>query len=445
MLKVNPKEVSQGDTFLVLPEIEEPEKQIEEAIDRGAVCIITNSGEYSVKTIIKKDTRAYLTNYLKELYLNKLEQINIIGIAGTNGKTTSGFLTCQLLNSLNSKTAQISTDGFYINGKLEETNNPNPDVYEIYELINKAIENECENIIIETSSQAIKNRHLEGIKFDMAVYTNTRTKELDEEQIVENINAKIELFKNIKRNGYAIINKNDKYYENFVLTQNKNIYYGKENCDYNISNILLTYEDIEFDINDKKITIPILGSYNVYNFLVAYIIARTLNFPEEMIIEQAKTIKSIDGRYQNIKNKKGLVIIDNADKKSNIKNVIKYTREFCRGRIITLIGCDGETKREEREQIGKTVTKNSDYVIFTTDNPRYDDPEQILYEMTKKLDTDNFEIISSRREAIKKGINILDEYDILLILGRGNDEHQIIGSDKIPYQDYEEVMKNIKK
>ena len=262
---------------------------------------------------------------------------------------------------------------------------------------------------------------------------------------MENIKAKIELFKNIKRNGYAIINKNDKYYENFVLTQNKNIYYGKENCDYNISNILLTYDDIEFDINDKKITIPILGSYNVYNFLVAYIIARTLNFPEEMIIDQAKTIKSIDGRYQNIKNKKGLVIIDNADKKSNIKNVIKYTREFCRGRIITLIGCDGETKREEREQIGKTVTKNSDYVIFTTDNPRYDDPEQILYEMTKKLDTDNFEIISSRREAIKKGINILDEYDILLILGRGNDEHQIIGSDKIPYQDYEEVMKNIKK
>lgn len=445
MLKVNPKEITQGDTFLVLPEIEDPEKQIEEAIDRGAVCIINNSGEYSVKTIIKKDTRTYLSNYLKELYINKLEQINIIAIAGTNGKTTSGFLAYQLLNSLESKTAQISTDGFYIDGKYEETKNPNPDIYEIYELINKAIENGCENIIIETSSQAIKDRHLEGIKFDMAVYTNTRTKDLDEHEIIENLNAKIELFKNIKRNGYAIINKDDKYYENFILTQNRNIYYGKTDSDYNISAINLTYEGIEFNINDKRIKLPILGSYNVYNFLVAYAIARALSFPEEMIIDQTEKLKPMDGRYQHIKNKNGLVIIDNADRKSNIKNVIKYTKEFCTGRLITLIGCDGDTDKEEREKIGKTIAKNSDYAIFTTADPKYDDPDHILYEMTRKLETDNYEIISSRREAIKKGISILGEKDILLVLGKGNEEYQIVGSDKIPYQDYAEVMKNIKK
>lgn len=445
MLKVNPKEVKQGDTFLVLPEAYEPEKQIEEAIDRGAVCIISNSGENPVKTIIKKDTRTYLANYLKELYLNKLEQINIIGISGTNGKTSSGYLSCQLLNNLNSKTAQISTDGFYINGKLEKTKSPNPDIYEIYELINKAIENNCENIIIETSSQAIKDRHLEGLKFDMVVYTNTNTKDLNEEEIIENINAKIELFKNIKKNGYAIINKNDKYYENFVLNQNKNIFYGEKDSDFNIGNIHLTYENIEFTINDKKVVLPVLGSYNVYNFLVAYILARALNFPEEMIIEKAEAIKPMDGRFQNIKNKKGLIIIDNADRKSNIKNVIKYAREFCTGRIITIIGCDGETEKEEREKIGKTVAKNSDYVIFTADNPRYDDPDHIIYEMTRKLESENHEIIISRKEAIKKGINILEENDILLILGKGSEEYQIIGSDKFPYQDYAEVMKNIKK
>ena len=140
-----------------------------------------------------------------------------------------------------------------------------------------------------------------------------------------------------------------------------------------------------------------------------------------------------------------MIIIDNADRKSNIKNVIKYAREFCTGRIITIIGCDGETEKEEREKIGKTVAKNSDYVIFTADNPRYDDPDHIIYEMTRKLESENHEIIISRKEAIKKGINILEENDILLILGKGSEEYQIIGSDKFPYQDYAEVMKNIKK
>ncbi len=439
MLRVNSKEVNPGDTFLIL-DSNEAEKHAEEAIDRGAACIISNGMQYNVKTIITSDTRSYLTNYLKELYFEKLEKIRLIGIVGTSGKTVTGDITCQLLNSLNSKTANIGTNGFYLDGEITKTKATTPDIYELYEYINKAIDKNCENIIIEISSKAVQKRYIEGLRFDIVIFTNF-IKNDDENYL----NTKIEPFKMLKKDGTAIINKKDPYYSYFALPQNHNIFYGGEGSDYKITNIGLTYEFTEFNINDKRVEIPLLSSYNIYNFLAAYTVASILNYPDDAIINEAADLKQVAGRYQVVKNKNSLIIIDYAYDKNMIESIIDHTKEFAKARLITLIGLGGEKRQEQRSKIGKLVTKKSDYVIFTTDNPRYENPEDIIKDMLKDVQTNNYEKVINRREAIKKGIEILEENDILLVLGKGNEEFQIIENDKIPFKDYNEVIKNVKK
>lgn len=439
MLKVKAKEINPGDTYLSLPgDEEERKKQIEEAIDKGAACIITDKGEYEVKTIITPDTKTYLSNYLKELYFEKIDNIRIIGIVGRAGKTLTQNLITQTLNNLNSKTAYIGENEFYLDGK---TTKIKTDIYTIYENIGKAIDNNCENIIIEISSENISERQYEGLRFDIVIYTNIIGNKITEEYI----NSKIEPFKMIKKDGYAIINKKDPYYEKFALPQNHNIYYGTLDSDYKITNISLTYDYIEFSLNEKTIKLPILGSYNIYNFLNAFIIAKLLNFDEEEIVESIKKLKQVEGRYQTIKSKDNLIIIDNAYNEERIKSIIEYTKEFSKGTIITIIGCDSNIEKEERAKIGTVVTTMTDHVIFTSDNPRYEEPDDIIEDMTKNIENNNYEIIINRKEAIKKGINSLKNEDILLILGKGNQEYQIIGNDEFAHSDYKEVMKNIKR
>lgn len=435
MLKINAKEIKPGDTYLSLTG---EEKQIKEAIDMGATCIITDKGDYEVKTILTPDTQTYLSNYLKELYFEKIGNIKIIGIVGAAGKTQTQKIVAQTLNNLNSKTAYIGDDIFNLDG---ETENIKANIYTIYEKIGKAIDNNCKNIIIELSNENISKRQYEGLRFDIVIYTNSIGKKITDDYLKNSI----EPFKMIKKDGYAIINKNDPYYETFSLTQNHNIYYGTLDSDYIITDVSLTYEFIDFTLNGIKIKLPILGSYNIYNFINAYIIAKLFNYNDEEIVESTKLLKQIEGRYQAVKNKDSLVIIDSANSEQTIKRIIEYTKEFSKGKITTVIGCDSEIEKEERKKIGFIVTQMTDNTIFTSDNPRYEEPEQIIEDMTKSLETDNYEIIINRKEAIKKGISLLKDKDILLILGKGNEQYQIIGNDELTYSDYKEVMKNIKK
>lgn len=444
MLRVNSKAVQPGDTFLALkgPRTDGHD-YIDEAIDKGAACIIATHGEYPVKTIIVEDTRTYLAGYLKELNMARLEKIKIIGVVGTGGKTLTSDIIYQLLNSLGVKTAFIGTNGFYCESKHKKLKEATPDIYILYDLINEAIDKECEVIVIEASSKAILQRHLEGLRFDACIFTNIIMDNIKNKELY--LNSKLDLFKKIKGSGYAVINKNDSNAGVFALTQNKNIFYGTKDANYNVSRIKLFYDHTEFKINNFDIYSPLIGSYNVYNYLAAFALINTLGFLEEDIIEATKHLVAPDGRYQNIMYNNRLIIIDYAYNPDTIKSIIKETKKFSEGRIITIVGCGGDRSKAKRPLIGKIVTDNCDYVIFTTDNPRNEKEEDILNDITENLTKDNFETIISRKEAIKKGINMLEEKDILLILGKGHEDVQIIGNDEFPLKDYDEVIKDIKK
>ena len=448
MLKVNSKKINPGDTFIAIKsKVRDGHDYITDAIDRGAACIIAEKGEYSVKTIIVPDTKAYLSKYLKELYEDKLSKIKLIGVTGTNGKTISSYLIYELLNKMGIKTAYIGAVGFYLPDKNRPLVNTNPDLYDLYEMIVEAVNEECEIVTIEVNSRALDERRLEGIKFDIACFTNLTEYHPDYYSSMEEYkNSKLKLFNNIKE--YTIINMDDPYGKDFVLNKNKNILIGQNNydyqiCDIKVSNISSTFK-IKHNEEERELTLPIPGVFNIYNYLNAYIICDKLRLNMDQVVIETANLTSPKGHYQVIKNNKFTVIVDYAHTPTTVLNIIKSVKDYTKGRIITVIGCGGDQNKDKRPIIGKIVTEYSDYVFFTNDNPRNEDPEEILKDITSPLEKRNFEIIPDRIDAIKKAINTMTEEDVLLVLGKGHEQYQIIGKEKIYLSDIEEITKNIK-
>ena len=448
MLKVNSKKIEPGDTFIAIKsKIRDGHDYINDAIERGAACIIAEKGEYSVKTILVSDTKAYLSKYLKELYADKLNKIKLIGVTGTNGKTTSCYLIYELLNKLGKKTAYIGTLGFYLPDKHRPLVNTTPDLYDLYEMIVEAVNKECEVVTMEVSSHALDMCRVEGIKFNVAIFTNLTKEHLDYHHTMEEYEkAKLKLFNHVK--DYTIINMDDPRGKHFIFEKNKNILIGQKNYDYQISDIKLSNISSEFKIKHhdeiKDISLPIPGLYNIYNYLNAYIICDKLYLNMDDVVNETKNLKAPKGRYQVIKNDKATVIIDYAHTPNAVLNVIKSVKDYTKGRVITLIGCGGNCDKSKRPIMGKIATDYSDYVFFTSDNPRTEDPEEILKDITRYLEKQNYEIIIDRVDAIKKAISTLNENDILLVLGKGHEEYQIIGKEKIHLSDIEEVSKYVK-
>ena len=443
MLRIHSDLVMPGDTFLALRGVnDDGHNYIKAAIDKGATCVIAQEGDYPVKTIIEKDTRAYLAKYLNELYADKLKKIELIAIGGVSGKTSTAYLTYQLLNSLNFKCAYIGALGFYVDDEKKELQNRTPDLYELYELITEAVNKECEYLIIEVSEEAMYQRRLEGLKFKYVAITNT----LNNESVMQNTsNANILLLDKVKRYGYAIINADDPSALNLQLEKNRNILFGIKKSDYQINDIHLYEDHSIFKLNtDNKmteITLNLPGKFNIYNYLIAYIIASLIGAKVEDIILATAYLKQASGRYQIFKKDDSTVIVDNAGGKRSITNVVENAKFYTPNRIIILIGGKGNQSKEEHNNLGKIALEHSDYVIFTTDSPYREKPEEIINDMTRGLDESKFEIILDRKEAIKKGINILNPGDTLLVLGRGNDNYQIIDNEKFPFNDVNEVTK----
>lgn len=440
MLKVNSKEVKKGDTFLALKGINlDGHDYIEDAINNGASKIICEKGKYDVETIIVDDTRKYLSRYLKEEI--DMSNIIMIGITGTNGKTTSSYLTYQLLNSLGTKTAYIGTIGFYIDKKIKDLNNTTPDLYDLYMLFKQCIENNVEVIVMEVSSHSLSMDRLLGIDFDIACYTNLTIDHLDYHKTIEEYKKeKLKLFNKLKGKRYAIINSDTEYSNDFKLNVNNNITYGI-NGDYKLDILDINSNGSIFKINGEKITLNIPSKYNIYNYLICYIIADLFGYNKKYIIEKTKYLLAPSGRYETIKYETNNIIIDYAHTPDAVLNILNSVNEFNKGKIITILGCGGNRDKSKRKIMGEISTNLSNYVIFTNDNPRFENEIDIMNDIVGELTNTNYEIIYDRYSAIVKGINLLKENDNLLILGKGHEKYQIIGDIKHHFDDKEVVLK----
>ena len=449
-LKTDSRKVKPGDTFIAIKNVNtDGHDFIESAIKNGASKIICEKGSYSVETVVVPNTKEYLNNYLYENYYPKIKDMKLIGVTGTNGKTTICYLVYQLLTLLDKKCAYIGTIGFYYGNTKRLLNNTTPDTDLLYDMLLEAKEYGCEYVIMEVSSHALDKNRVFGLEFDEVAFTNLTQDHLDYHKTLENYaNAKRKLFEKTRGEKVAIINKDDPHHEKFMLNENKNITIGKNDADVLIKDYSLSHlhTKIEFSYEDKiyNTQINMVGSYNVYNYLTALMLVHKLGFSIDIIIDITKNLMAPAGRMEMIKYNTNSVFVDYAHTPDAVINVLKSANEYKKGRIITIIGCGGDRDRTKRPIMGRAAEENSDYVIFTDDNPRTEDEKQIMNDIVIGLNKDNHEIIFDRKEAIIEGMSMLKDNDILMILGKGHEDYQIIGTEKHHFSDQEIVRDFVK-
>lgn len=444
-IKTDSRKVKNGDTFVAIKGLTvNGHDYINEAIKNGATKIICEYGNYEVETIIVNDTKKYLQEYLVNNYKDIVNELDLIGITGTNGKTTTSFLVYQMLNKLNIKTAYIGTIGFYIEDRIIELSNTTPEILDIYTMLIEAKEKGCKVVVMEVSSHALELKRVEGLKFIIEAFTNLTEDHLDFHKTMQNyLSSKLLILSQLNNNGKIIINNDDKYGNNFKLN-NKYKTIGFNLSDYQIIKYknLLTGTKIFFKYNNKKYKVQtnLKGNFNIYNFITALAILNEYNIPLKEIINTSKLVYAPKGRCEIINIKKSLVIIDYAHTPDAVQKIIETFSEGKKGKIIVIIGCGGDRDPLKRPIMGKIASDSADYVIFTNDNPRTEDENKIIKDILKGVEKENYEVILDRKNAINKGLNLLTKNDILLILGKGHEDYQIIGHTKYHLDDKKIVL-----
>lgn len=419
---------------------------IENAIKNGASSLITDREvEVSIPYVKVANTEKYLKEKLKEEYSNEFKELKIIGVTGTNGKTTTCYLIYQLLKDLGKKVAYIGTIGFYYNGNFKELPNTTPDILNLYKLLLEAKEGGVEYIVMEVSSHALSLERILGINFDVAAFTNLTQDHLDYHNTMEEyLNIKVKIIDYLKKTGTLILNNDDSASSAFKF---KNTYTVGTNGNYKIidyqynpdsTNLKFSKDNIIYEVKTN-----LINNFNIYNYLMCLAIINNLGFDINDIISKTDKIYPPKGRCETVKVNNSYAVIDYAHTPDAVEKIIKAYKELNLGKVITIIGCGGDRDPKKRPIMGKLATSLSDKVIFTSDNPRTENPNLILEDIIKDNNDNNYEVIVDRETAINKGLNILNDNDFLLILGKGHEDYQIIGREKIHFSDIEIVKKFI--
>ncbi len=446
--ETNSKAVEPGSTFVAIKgHTVDGHDFINDAIKKGATNIIA-SHEVACNVPIKvvENPSKYLKEQLISNYSEPLKKLKLIGVTGTNGKTTSCYLTYQLLKELGVKVAYIGTIGFFYEDMKIELPNTTPEILTIYKLLTLALEKGCTTVVMEVSSHAITLDRIAGLEFTIGGFTNLTEDHLDYHKTMENyLLAKLDFLKYMSPNATFIVNHDDPSSKRFInLFQNsKTIGIHKE--DYQIANfeispastnITLNYQEKQYNIKTN-----LTSKFNVYNYMTALAICHEYGFSLNEIMEATANIYPPKGRCETYLVKDGFAVVDYAHTPDAVEKVIESYRELANNRIITLVGCGGDRDPMKRPIMGKIASNNSDFVIFTSDNPRTEDPKKIMDDIINGVEKENYEIILDRKEAIKKALDRIEKDDIVLILGKGHEDYQIIGHEKIHLDDSEEIKK----
>lgn len=448
-IKIDSRKIKPGDIFVALPgSTIDGHDFVEKAYENGAAkAIVEHKVPCAIEQEVVNNTKEWLTNYVSENYQEQVNELNIIGVTGTNGKTTTAYLTYQLLNKLGSKTAYIGTIGFYIPDEaVMELPNTTPDILDLYELILTAKEKGCKNVMMEVSSHALHQNRVKGLKFKVAAFTNLTQDHLDYHKTMENyLEAKKLILKQLE--GPMIVNSDDSYAQSWLDSYDNTKTFGFNGTDYQI----ISYEDtlkgtkLKFKYNDKEYEIEtnLKSKFNVYNYITTLSLVNNMGFSIEQILEVTPSIYPPKGRCEIIPVKDGIAVIDYAHTPDAVEKIIDAFIEHKKGKIITIVGCGGDRDPKKRPIMGQIAAEKSDYVVFTSDNPRTEDPQAIMNDILAGVKTTNYEVELDRKKAIVIALNKIEKNDAVLILGKGHEDYQIIGHEKHHLDDAEEVQKYI--
>ena len=448
-IKINSKEVEKGDLFVCTMGVTADRHDfIDDAIKNGASAIVVSKdiSEKSVPVIKVPDTNRELPYLCQKFFEYPDKTLKMIGVTGTDGKTSVASIIQTLIGS--DICGYIGTNGRSCAKFTGDNPNTTPDADKLYAYLKEFVDYGCKYASTEASSEAFFRGRLQSVQYDVGVYTNITSEHLNIHGDFENyIESKLMLFKQTKSDGFNILNRDDVYFERVKDSCNGNILtYGKdESCDLQIVDfsVFPNKTDIIFKYKGNEINIesPLLGDFNVYNLAAAILTCLSLDFSMDIIIEKIPNLK-ISGRLEMLNTKEPFyVMVDYAHTPNGITKLLNFVHTLDINRSIVVIGQAGERDYLKRPQVGEVVVNNATYAIFTYEDPRSEDPRDVCEDMIKTIkDTHtNYEIVIDRREAIEKAINMAQEKDMVLILGKGSETYQKLKDKTIHFSDIEEA------
>lgn len=466
-LSCNSKHVFDNFVFVAIKGVKEDgNKYVDEAIDRGAGLIVHSAlhqsigGQAKCKVhskskipfIAVKDTRKALAELAARFYGKPSLRIKVAGVTGTNGKTTITYLIEALLKQAGDLSGVIGTINYRIKGRIAKSKNTTPGPIELESMLSDMAGKQLKYCVMEVSSHALDQDRVAGIKFHSAIFTNLTQDHLDYHGTLENyFKCKAKLFRDMGPSSTAVINNDDKFGVRLKrLTRARVITYGIDSC------AQVMAKDIEFSVSHTKfrlvcfggeigIVTSLIGKHNVYNILAAAAWAKAEGIGLSLIKEAIERLTFVPGRLERIDSKKRFsVFVDYAHTEDALKNVISSLRKCSAARIIVVFGCGGERDKTKRPKMGRVVTQLSDYAIITNDNPRSEDPLEIIEDIKSGIKKANFCIIPERSFAIKKAILSAKPGDIVLVAGKGHEDYQILKDKVLHFDDREAVRKCLK-
>lgn len=417
-----------------------------DAARKGAVIVCEHSVGVSDEIIVKDTRRAY-ADFCGAFFSNPAKKMKLIGITGTNGKTTTAFLLKDIFEKNGYKCGLVGTVQDMAGDTVFYSERTTPDSFELNCLFSKMVKRGCEYCIMEVSSQALSQGRVDGLSFDCAVFTNLTQDHLDYHGTFENYaKAKKKLFSMCRK---GIINLDDAkglYMTHGEKCQTVTYSLLNDSADYTAKNIVQKSNGTEYEIIHKnksiKVKVGIPGLFSVYNSLAAIACASQEGIPLEKAAQSLKDSKGVKGRAEVVPtNRDFTVIIDYAHTPDSLENILKTIKGFAQGRIITVFGCGGDRDKAKRPVMGEIAVKFSDYLIVTSDNPRSENPQEIIKDILKgcKNAEITVETIENRRKAIERALAIGEKDDIILLAGKGHETYQILGDKKIHFDEREIV------
>lgn len=446
-IKINSKNVKKGDLFVCIKGAStDRHNYINDAIKNGASALIVKNNNYKVPYIKVDNPNDELGKVSKKFYDNPLENMILIGVTGTDGKTTTSTIISKLLDN----TGYIGTNGVsYKNINLNE-NNTTPEINRLYKYFSLFNKEKLKYISMEVSSEALLHNRLNTLEFDRVIFTNITEDHLNVHKDIDNyINSKLKIFKLLKKDSIVILNRDDKYYKRIKKsTNNKVLTYGKhKKSDLLIKSIkinkfstIITFKYLNIEY---KISSPLIGEFNVYNLCGAILCLFSLGYDISYIKKNLNNIY-IPGRCEYLKfNQEYDIILDYAHTPYALREILTYLNLIKLDKVITVTGSAGGREKEKRKEMGRVVQELSDLVIYTMDDPRYERVDDIIDDMVDSS-KNNYIRINDRKLAIKNAIDMAGKFDIVLVAGKGRDNYMAIDDKYIKYNDYDVIKKCVK-
>ena len=455
-INIDSRKVADGHLFIAMRGTQvDGHKFIPKAEELGAAAILCEQlpeeKKQGVTYVQVADTEDVVGQVATTFYGNPTSKLKLVGVTGTNGKTTIATLLYNMFRKMGHKCGLLSTVCNYVEGEAYPTDHTTPDPIELNELLGKMADAGCEYAFMECSSHAIAQKRIGGLTFAGGIFTNLTRDHLDYHKTLENYrDAKKKFFDDMPKNAFAITNADDR--NGMVMVQNTKAtvktYSIRTMADFHAKIIECHFEGMYLEVNGKEVGVQFIGKFNVSNLLAVYGAAVMLGKEPEDVLVTLSTLKSVAGRLEPIRSEEGVTaLVDYAhtpDALENVLNAIHEVMEGKTGKIITVCGAGGNRDKGKRPLMAQEAVKQSDRVIITSDNPRFEEPQDIINDMLAGLNAQQMKSVISivdRREAIKTAVMMAEKGDVILIAGKGHEDYQDVKGTKHHFDDREEVRK----